>query len=134
MPRGGLVDGSGKVINVFEANSILNTQYETDAQGNWLTFAPDPYCNIGDHWTGSVFIYAGTTAPSVTPTQVLASFTLAGFGPQLNSAISAASVANQNTWRPPLINAADPVIIAVAVTIPLTASQVNSLLMQASKM
>jgi hypothetical protein len=128
MPRGGLVDNTGRCIAVVMAASPLNNNYESDGKGNSIAFIPDTYCNVGDHWTGSAWLYSGTTPPAVTANQARAAFADAGFTPQLNTAIAGATAANQNIWNPPGITAADAVITAAALAIPLTAAQVRSLL------
>jgi hypothetical protein len=130
--RGGLVDSTGNCIGVVMAASGLNTQYQKDAAGNWVQFVPDPYCNLGDHWTGAAWLYASTVPPAVTPIQAMAAFAEAGFSVQLNTAIAAAAAAEKNAWQPPGITAADAVITAAATAIPLTATQVKALLNRAT--
>jgi len=134
MARGCLVNGGGRAIGVIVAASDLNNNYSQAADGTWIKFIPDPYCNVGDQWTGSAWLYASTTGPAVTPNQAIAAFTEAGFATQLNTAIAAATAANKNGWQPPGVTASDAVIVAVAAAIPLTATQVKALLNRAQSL
>src|SRR5436190_22452092 len=112
MARGGLVNSAtGTCIAVINAASGRNDQYEIiDISGIWISFIPDLYCNVGDHWSGSAWLYAGTTPPGVTAAQATAALVEAGFATQLTTAINAAAAANKNIWAPPLITAADVVM------------------------
>lgn len=132
MARGGLVDQTGRCIGVIQAASDLNTHYILAADGSWIQFVPDLYANVGDHWSGSVWLYQSSTPPGVTTSQFIASCAASGFSSQLNTAINGATTAEKNIWAPPLINASDPVVASLASAVPLTASQVNSLLQQAT--
>ena len=134
MARGGLVDNTGTCIGVIIAASDLNTQYSKNTDGTWIQFVPDPYCNVGDHWSGSAWLYASTTPPAVTPNQAIAAFTEAGFATQLNTAIAGAATAVKNGWQPPGVTASDAVIVAAAAAIPLTATQVKALLNRAQSL
>ncbi len=131
MARGGLVNNAGTCIAVVMAASDRDDHYEYAADGSWIAFIPDTFCNVGDHWTGSAWIYASTVPPAVNARQATAAITYAGFLPQLNTALAAATVANRNIWQPPGITAADAVIVALAAAVPLTAAQVRSILSSA---
>ncbi len=132
MARGGLVDKNGVVIAVINAASALNSQYMVDGTGGFIQFVPDAFCNVGDHYANSLFVYASTTPPSVTAVQATAAFNEAGFGSQLATAISGATTANKNIWLPPGVTASDAVVSAVATAASLTAAQIRSILQRAA--
>ncbi len=131
MARGGLCDAGGTVVAVIDAASGLDVHYMQGPTNTWYTFAPDPYCNVGDHFTGAVFVYSSNVPPAVTPRQAVAAFTASGFGAQIQTAINAAVTANKNGWQPPGVTAADAIVTAAATAIPLTATQVRSILQAA---
>lgn len=132
MPRGGLVNNAGTCIGVVMAASDRNDTYIYAADGTWISFIPDTYCNVGDHWSGSVWLYASTTPPTVNASQATIAITAAGFLSQLNTALAGVTTANRNIWQPPGITAADAVITALAAAVPLTAAQVRSILTSAT--
>lgn len=127
MARGGLIDNTNKCIAIIDAASGLNSQYQR-VGNSWITFAPDNFCNIGDSWNGSTFVYGSAVPPAVTVNQATAALTLSGFGSQLATAIAGAATAEKSLWSPPQITSGDAVIAAVQTAAGLTLAQINNIL------
>lgn len=127
MARGGLVNSGGTCVAVITAASGLVVQYVQQADGTWLSFIPDAYANVGDHWTGSAWLYSSSVAPGVTINQIKAAFTQAGFLSQLTTQIAALTGTALNAWNNSLV-ASDATIAAAATAAGLTTQQLKSLL------
>lgn len=131
MTRGGLVDNTNKCIAIIDAASGLNTNYMTGANGP-ITFAPDNFCNVGDSWNGSAFVYGAAVPPAVTINQATTALTLSGLGSQLATAIAGATTAEQNLWSPGKVTSGDAVIQAVMTAAGLNLAQINDILRYAN--